>query len=207
MIELARWQQLWQRLTGLQPAEHWWTELQQQYSAPQRAYHTLQHLAECLQHFDAVRALLPHPDAVEAALWAHDVIYDTHRHDNEAASAAWVQQLLQETAAPPATIQQVTDLIGLTKHVAEPVDEDGAYLLDIDLAILGATPVRFAEYEQQVRQEYHWVAWPAFCTGRAQILQSFLQRPTIYRTPFFQAKFEAQARTNLAASLHNLTQS
>jgi predicted metal-dependent HD superfamily phosphohydrolase len=118
-----------------------------------------------------------------------------------------VQQLLQETAAPPATIQQVTDLIGLTKHIAEPVDEDGAYLLDIDLAILGAAPVRFAEYEQQVRQEYHWVAWPAFCTGRAQILQSFLQRPTIYRTPFFQARFEAQARTNLAASLRNLTQS
>ncbi len=204
MIELARWQQLWQRLTGLQAAERWWTELQQQYSAPQRAYHTLQHLAECLQHFDAVRSLLPHPDEVEAALWAHDVIYDTHRRDNEEASAAWAQQLLQEVVAPPVTIQRITDLIGLTKHVAEPVDEDGAYLLDIDLAILGADTARFAEYEQQVRQEYHWVAWPAFCTGRAQILQSFLQRPTIYRTPFFHNRFETQARANLAASLANV---
>lgn len=207
MIELARWQQLWQRLTGLLPAERWWTELQQQYSAPQRAYHTLQHLAECLHHVDAVRSLLPRPDEVEVALWAHDVIYDTHRRDNEAASAAWAQQLLQETAASPATIQRVTDLIRLTNHVAEPVDADGAFLLDIDLAILGADTARFAEYEQQVRQEYHWVAWPAFCTARAQILQSFLHRPTIYRTPFFQASFEAQARANLTTSLHNLTQS
>lgn len=206
MIALARWQQLWQRLTGRLPAERWWLELQREYNAPHRAYHTLQHLAECLQHFDAVRNWLQHPDEVEVALWAHDVIYDTHRQDNEEASAQWAQTLLQETAAPPATIQRVTDLIRLTKHIAEPVDEDGAFLLDIDLAILGADPTRFAEYERQVRQEYSWVAWAAFCTGRAQILQSFLQRPTIYRTPFFQSRFEAQARANLTASLAHLSQ-
>lgn len=205
MCEFERWQQLWLRLTGQLPAQQWWHELQQQYSAPHRAYHTLQHLTECLQHLDAVRPLLQHPDEVEVALWAHDVIYDTHRRDNEEASAAWVQPLFQETAAPSATIQRVTDWIGLTKHIAEPVDADGAFLLDIDLAILGADTARFAEYEQQVRHEYNWVAWPAFCTGRSQILQSFLQRPTIYRTPFFQAQFEAQARINLAASLTSLS--
>ncbi|MCE7980526.1 MAG: N-methyl-D-aspartate receptor NMDAR2C subunit [Caldilinea sp. CFX5] len=207
MSEFERWQQCWLRLTGRLPAARWWLELQQQYNAPQRAYHTLQHLAECLQHFDAVRSLLQYPDEVEVALWCHDVIYDTHRRDNEEASAQWAQQLLQETDAPSATSQRITDWIRLTKHMAEPVDADGAFLLDIDLAILGADKERFAEYEQQVRQEYNWVAWPAFCTGRAQILQSFLQRPTIYRTPFFQARFEAQARTNLTASLHTLRQS
>jgi len=207
MIEFVRWQQLWQRLTGRLPAERWWIELQQKYSAPQRAYHTLQHLAECLQHFDAVHPLLHRPDEVEVALWLHDVIYDTHRHDNEEASAAWGEALWQETNAPPATSQRVCALIKLTKHVAEPTDEDGAFLLDIDLAILGADPIRFAEYETQVRHEYSWVAWPAFCTGRAQILQSFLQRPTLYRTTVFQARFEAQARANLAASLANLSQS
>lgn len=205
MIELVRWQQLWQRLTGQWPAERWWLELQQAYSAPQRAYHTLQHLAECLQHCDAVRPLLHRPDEVEVALWLHDVIYDTHRHDNEEASAAWAQALLQETNAPPATSQRVCALIGLTKHVAEPTDDDGAFLLDIDLAILGADAVRFAQYEEQVRQEYRWVAWPAFCKGRAQILQRFLQRPTIYRTTFFQERLEAQARANLAASLANVS--
>lgn len=206
MVELARWQQLWQRLTGGQPAETWWLALQAHYTEPHRAYHTLQHLAECLHHFDNVRSLMQCPDAVEVALWGHDVIYDTHRHDNEEASAQWTQQLLQEVGAPIETVQRVVDLIHLTKHVAAPVDSDGAFLLDIDLAILGAEAGRFAEYEQQVRQEYSWVAWPAFGTGRAQILQRFLQRPTLYRTPFFQERFEDQARTNLLSSLANLTQ-
>lgn len=207
MIKLTRWQRLWQRLTGAQPAETWWLALQNHYAEPHRAYHTWQHLAECLHHFDAARSLLQHPDEVEVALWCHDVIYDTHRRDNEEASAQWAQQLLQEVGAPAATIQRVVDLILLTKHIAAPVDDDGAFLLDIDLAILGADTTRFAEYEAQVRQEYNWVAWPAFCTGRSQILQTFLQRPTLYRTPFFQERFEAQARTNLAASLINLTRS
>jgi len=206
MSNVERWQQLWLRLTALLPAERWWLDLLQVYNAPQRAYHTRQHLAECLQHLDAVRPLLQHPDEVEVALWCHDVIYDPRRRDNEEASAQWAQQLLQETGAAPAVSQRIIEWIRLTKHIAEPVDADGAFLLDIDLAILGADAVRFAEYKQQVRQEYSWVAWPAFCTGRAQILQTFLQRPTIYRTPFFQARFEVQARANLTASLSNLSQ-
>lgn len=207
MSKLTRWQHLWQRLIGAQPAETWWLALQNHYAETHRAYHTRQHLAECLHHFDAVRSLLQRPDEVEVALWCHDVIYDTHRRDNEEASAQWAQQLLQEVGAPLATVQRVADLILLTRHIAAPVDDDGAFLLDIDLAILGADTTRFAEYEAQVRQEYNWVAWPAFCTGRSQILQTFLQRPTLYRTPFFQERFEAQARTNLAASLTKLTRS
>lgn len=205
MVEFVRWQQLWQRVTGGLPQETWWRELQTHYTAPHRAYHTLQHLAECLAHFDRVRPLVEQPTAVELALWCHDVIYEPQRHDNEEASAQWAQQLLQEVGASPELCQRVPALIRLTQHSAEPVDQDGALLLDIDLAILGAAADRFAEYEQQVRQEYAWVAWPAFCSSRAQILQGFLQRPTIYRTDFFQTRLEAQARANLAASIAQLT--
>ena len=205
MIEFIRWQQLWQGVTGVLPDERWFAELQAHYTESHRAYHTLQHLAECLAHFDSVRPLVERPTAVELALWCHDVIYEPQRHDNEEASAQWAQQLLQAVEAPQELCQQVMALIRLTQHVAEPVDQDGALLLDIDLAILGADADRFAEYEQQVRQEYAWVAWPAFCTGRATILRTFLHRPTIYRTNFFQTRLEAQARTNLAAAIAQLT--
>jgi predicted metal-dependent HD superfamily phosphohydrolase len=199
-----RWQQLWS-LSSLHGAgDQSFGAIQTRYTEPHRAYHTLQHLAECLCFFDAARTLMQRPDEVELALWFHDVIYDTRRSDNEEASAQWAQQLLLEVGAPPATTQRVGDLIRLTNHVAEPQDGDGMLLLDIDLAILGAEPARFDEYERQVRQEYRWVAWPAFCMGRTKILRNFLQRPTIYRTGFFQTRFEAQARTNLAASLDNL---
>ena len=206
MVELVRWQQLWQGVTGVLPPEKWWRELQAHYTAPARAYHTLQHLEECLVQFDRVHALLEQPTAVELALWGHDVIYEPQRRDNEEASAQWTQQLLQTVGAAPALIQCVTDFIRLTKHVAEPNTQDGAFVLDIDLAILGATPERFADYEQQVRQEYSWVAWSAFCTGRAAILRTFLQRPTIYRTAYFRTRLETQARANLAASITVLTQ-
>lgn len=205
MVEFIRWQQLWQGVTGVLPHERWFAEIQAHYTESHRAYHTLQHLAECLDQFDRVRPLVEQPTAVELALWCHDVIYEPHRHDNEDASAQWAQQLLAEVAAPAALIQRVTALIRLTQHNAEPVDQDGAFLIDIDLAILGADADRFAEYEAQVRQEYGWVDWPAFCTGRATILRAFLHRPTIYRTTFFQTRLETQARTNLAAAIAQLT--
>lgn len=206
MVEFVRWQQLWQEAASILPQEKWWHELQAHYTAPARAYHTRQHLAECLAHFDSVRPLVEQPTAVEIAIWGHDVIYEPQRSDNEEASAQWTQQLLQEVDASPALIEQVTDLIRLTRHVAEPREHDGALLLDIDLAILGAAPEPFAEYEAQIRHEYEWVAWPAFCSGRATILRTFLQRPTIYRSHFFQTRFEVQARANLARSLAQLTQ-
>jgi predicted metal-dependent HD superfamily phosphohydrolase len=200
-----RWRHLWRMLTPRTPTDDLLPELLAHYRAPDRAYHTLQHLAECLDHFDSARPFVKEPIDVELALWLHDVIYDTHRSDNEEASAQWAQSHLLAAGVVPATVNRVIELIQLTKHVDEPSDEDGALLLDIDLAILGADPERFAEYEGQVRQEYQWVPWPAFCMGRSQILRAFLQRPSIYRTDFFRARLEAQARINLAASLDRLT--
>lgn len=197
----VRWQHLWSPL-GLHVSDSSrWDELQAYYSEPHRAYHTLQHIAECLHHFDAVQQLLHYPVEVELAIWFHDAIYDTRRNDNEEASAQWAQQLLKDAGVWKEIVQRVADLIRLTTHVAEPSDSDGAFLLDIDLAILGADCERFAEYERQVRQEYAWVPWPTFCTARTKILYNFLQRPSIYRTAFFQTRFETQARLNLTASL------
>lgn len=197
----SRWRRLWLTLTPTTPKDDLLAELLGQYSAPERAYHTLQHLAECLDHFDDVRQLAQYPHEMELALWFHDGIYDTHRSDNEEASAHWAQSHLLAAGITPEIVNRVVKFIQLTKHVDEPTDGDGALLLDIDLAILGADPKRFAEYETQVRQEYQWVPWPAFCTGRSKILRAFLQRPSIYRTDFFRERLETQARINLAASL------
>ena len=77
--------------------------------------------------------------------------------------------------------------------------------MDIDLSILGQSEDRFDTYERQVREEYEWVTEDAFVAGRLAILKLFLERPTIYSTPFFRTRYEAQARRNLNRSLAQLS--
>ena len=49
-----------------------YAKLLQAYSEPQRAYHTLQHLVECLDLFQTVRDQLNDSMAVELAIWFHE---------------------------------------------------------------------------------------------------------------------------------------
>ncbi len=201
---LAQWQALWSALGVDPPAAHWFDELQQRYGEPHRAYHTLQHIDESLAHFQRVSDLATDPPTVVAALWFHDVIYEPKQHDNEAASAAWAGRVLQQAGVAAASIAQIQALILYTMHNQIPPAGDAALLVDIDLAILGASPARFAEYETQIRHEYAWVPWATYCSRRAALLQQFLARPLLYQTAYFQEHFAEQARDNLAWSLARL---
>ncbi len=206
-ISKRRWDGLWPPLGCRPPSAEYYVELVDYYREPGRAYHNLLHLSACLRQLDTVAHQLRAPAEIEVALWCHDVIYDPRRQDNEAASAAWANDLLITAHAAPALITRISELILLTRHNQSPLDGDAALLLDIDLAILGAPQPRFDEYERQIRQEYHWVSWPTYCTRRRAVLQTFLDRPTIYQTTIFQEQFESAARANLARSLALLAQS
>lgn len=206
-VSKTRWDELWPQLGCRPPSAEYYVELVDCYREAGRAYHNLLHLSACLRHFDAVASQLAAPAEIELALWCHDVIYDPRRQDNEAASAAWASDLLTAAHAAPPLITRISDLILLTRHHEPSIDGDAALLLDIDLAILGAPQPRFDEYERQIRQEYHWVPWPTYCTRRRAVLQAFLDRPTLYQTAIFQGQFESAARANLARSLQMLAQS
>ena len=199
----------WQRCTSaLAPrtiTRSVFDQLLARYSEPHRKYHTLQHLTECLTHFEATRHLAENPGEVEIALWFHDGIYDTQRHDNERKSADWARSVLEGHGAAPAAVQRVDELIMATCHSALPVAPDAQLLVDIDLSILGAPPPRFAEYEAQIRQEYAFVPEEVFRSKRAEILRAFLARPALYSTPHFQAALEARARDNLRAAIAGVT--
>lgn len=178
-----------------------WSDLRARYSEPHRAYHTLAHIGECLSHLAPARALAHEADLLEFALWAHDVIYDPRRDDNERRSAEWARRALLDAGRTSEYALRAHALVIATRHDAVPADEDARLLCDVDIAVLAAPRERFDEYEAQIRVEYAWVPEPLFRSRRAELIERFLARPTIYGTPHFRQTFEVAARSNLERSL------
>ena len=198
------WTEAWRDLRLPPPAPDVLAGLLAGWAEPHRKYHTPQHLRECLALFERDRALARHPGEVAMALWFHDAVYDTARHDNEAASADWAARVLLESGAASDVAARVHALIMATRHSEVPATPDAKLLVDIDLAILGAEPSRFAEYERQIRDEYGFVPEDVFRDKRAAILRGFLARPALFSTPAYDARFDASARANLARAIAGL---
>jgi predicted metal-dependent HD superfamily phosphohydrolase len=206
MTEIGQWLESWRALGVNDSPElrglH--GDVLGRYSEPHRYYHTWQHLAECFEKVHGIISLAEHPAEVNVALWFHDVIYDTRRHDNEERSADWARSAARELGAGADSARRIHELVMFTRHAAEPAGIDAQVLVDADLSILGAEPARFREYEGQVRREYGWVPDDVFRAARARILKEFLERPHLYWTANFRDRYEAQARRNLQQSLVSL---
>jgi predicted metal-dependent HD superfamily phosphohydrolase len=200
----ARWRALWPSLAVAAPPGSIFQSLVAAYTQPERAYHNLDHVRDCLAQLDGSRSLAEHALEVELGLWFHDVVYDTHTSDNEAQSAAWALTVLQNADVEPPVAARVSHLILATRHQAAPAGRDAALIVDIDLSILGRKPAEFDRYEANIRREYQWVPEPDFCEARARILETFLRRDRLYQTAAFQARYEAQARANLGRSIKKL---
>lgn len=206
-----RWDSLWEKLEkrgAHGEPERVYRELTARYCEPHRAYHTLLHVQHVLDELDAVRELAEDPDAVEFALWFHDVVYDIGAGNNEEESARIAREAALGFALPEDWTNRVSDLILATRHAATPVEVDAQLVVDIDLSILGQPWERFDAYEKEVLAEYAPVieerGAARFNAGRAAILKRFLERPQIYSTHHFQVKYEEPARENLRRSIARL---
>ncbi len=197
-LELS-WNRAWSELS-LEAPGGLFERLIAAYRAPHRSYHALQHLQECIAHFSEVPALAVRPGEVEIALWFHDAIYDPRSGDNELLSANLASEELSAAGAPRECQTHVHELIMATRHEAKPSEADQQLLVDIDLAILGASPARFNEYDNQVRLEYSWVPGFLYRMKRREVLKGFLSREHIYCTEYFRERYEQQARANLRAA-------
>jgi predicted metal-dependent HD superfamily phosphohydrolase len=192
------------RATGAELAD----TLLMQYSRWPRRYHDGRHLLACVRAADAVRALAPAPDAVAFALWFHDAVYWPWRHDNEARSAVQASAAALRLGLGDAFARQVNALVMATAHLAggddaaaPGADPAAAWVQDIDLGILGASPDVYDRYERDVRREYFFVMPWTWRKGRAAVLRHFIEQPQIYRTPHFRARLEQPARANLQRAL------
>ncbi|WP_315923400.1 hypothetical protein [Mesorhizobium sp. SP-1A] len=179
------------------------------YGADGRHYHGLSHIEALLALAAEYRALLSDPDAVEAAIWFHDAVYDSRAKDNEARSAELARRKLAGKTAPErlariAAMIEATATHELPRFADPAKTRDAALFLDMDLSVLGAPQEVFDAYEQAIRREYAWVPEEAWRSGRTAVLQAFIQRPHIFHTEEFRNRFEKQARLNIARSLKRL---
>lgn len=196
ILELS-WLRCWQQI-GVQNQS---IELRERlicaYREPHRHYHSVQHLIECLQLFDSLSHIAEQPGEVEIALWFHDAIYDITSNANEQLSAQWASRELLKAGVDADVSARISGHILATRHKTLPEGNDQALLVDIDLAILGAQPARFDEYEKQIRLEYHFVPNVIFKSKRKKLLRQFLERKTIYTTPGVRQSLEEPARQNI----------
>lgn len=175
------------------------------YSQPHREYHNLMHVEDVLLRIEELEPPVEHELALALAAWFHDAVYQPGKDDNEDRSAYVAYDALEQVGASPKLIAEVVRLVRLTAHHDPAVDDAaGAVLCDADLAILAATPDRYTQYAEAIRQEYVHVPEADFRTGRADVLRTFLDRPAIYRTTYGREHWEAAARANIAAEIKAL---
>lgn len=202
-MKKQRWQTLIQNLGG-SPSLDTYRQLVQAYAEPHRYYHTADHINACLDHFDGAHTLALAPLEVEIALWFHDAVYHSSSNQNEQDSAHWAARFLHDAGVAQNRCDRVHDLIMATQTHEVQDGPDAALLLDIDLAILGQEARVFSIFEANIRREYAWVPVVEYCQRRSEILETFLQRPHVYQTSYFQERYDAIARANLQTAISRL---
>lgn len=199
-----RFRRVWIQLAAAGDSEVIARDLLTRWSEPHRYYHNLNHLDSCIAGLDAHRGMADDGPSIEAALWFHDAVYDPRAPDNEIRSAALAGEVLKRANVSPGRVDRIEKLILATRTHESDGSADTALLLDLDLAILGASPESYTRYAEAIRQEYAWVAEAEYRHKRVAVLERFLNRTALFLTPAFHQRYETQARQNLAAEIASL---
>lgn len=197
-------------------AQALWQDIAVRYSEHQRAYHTLDHIQQLFGQFEQIKHRLNEPDIIALAMYYHDVIYEPTRSDNELKSAEFAVEVLGHYLDAD-QCQHIYALIMMTaSHEIDEFDEwsdivkeknsysDAAYLLDMDLSILGASWSAYEKYAKAVRQEYLHVSMADYCVGRTEVLKGLLAHPKLYLTDCYYEQLEFQARDNIKREVNSL---
>ena len=206
-MDKQRFTSLWNRCqtgdgAGMS-ADDIYKEVNSYYSEPGRYYHTPKHIEHCLTQFDLASAEMEDADAVEIAIWFHDLIFDVRANDNELQSARRFVELAN--ASMDADFKaRVHDLIMTTAPPRLPKTTDQKFMLDIDLSSFGLPWEDMLRDSIAVKQESPQLSDAEFFPGQRAFLESLVSRETFYFTEFFRSRIEDRARSNIARYLQNL---
>jgi predicted metal-dependent HD superfamily phosphohydrolase len=191
-----------------------------------RFYHALRHLAQLWRRhrlYGAAEGLnAPEIETLIAcAIAYHDCVYQVGARDNEERSAevwlhasagsaiseadrAWVADTIRATAdhlGYPATPKPESDPERQWRS-APLLERARVWLLDLDLTPLGEVEADFDRNTELLRLEAPNLSEAQFEAGTHGFLKQISSAPRIYRSPTLAARFEAQARANIARELH-----
>lgn len=184
--------------------EDHWAEIAQTHSTPGRHYHNLSHLNNMTENAAEYKDRLIDPDTVMFSIFYHDFVYHPLNKDNEQKSANLARDRLRMLGVPDDKIIKSCHQILATKDHQDNANNDIKYLLDFDLAILGAAPAEYKIYTNKIRKEFPMFPDLIYRKGRKKVLQRFLNMTSIFKTEEFKNSCEQQARINLQSEMEDL---
>ncbi len=203
----------WSRLVEPSHVAWTWKMLRDLYEAPARVYHTLAHVADCLDKLDEAPDYLGpqtvklHRQAAELALFWHDAVYVPADKRNEKISADLLHGLREVlVVSEGASMLAELAVLDTQRHELAMIAENPvrAVVVDIDLSILGADQGAYDDYVRRIRSEYGSLSDEAWQVGRGIFLAKMLERKRIFHTAWMQEQGEERARLNMRRELNVL---
>lgn len=206
-MDKQRFTSLWRRCQGgggsQADADDVYQEVHDYYSESGRHYHTPKHIEHCLVQFDLSSDGMDDADAVEMAIWFHDLVFDAQAPDNELQSARRFVELANDSMGDDFKTR-VYDLIMSTAPPRMPKTTDQEFMLDIDLSSFGLPWADMLRDSIAVRKESANLSDADFFPGQRAFLESLVNREHFYLTEYFRSRIEESARDNINRYLDNL---
>lgn len=178
-----------------------WNDIEKNYSDKHRHYHNLNHLFSIYSETIKLQGFIKDYDVFIFTLFYHDIVYDPLRNDNEKLSALKFEEVISHTTFGQA--QNVKEMIEATKYHEYSNEEDVNIFLDCDLLILGSSDIKYKEYMNNIRKEFHIYPDNIYAAGRIKVLEHLLSLPSIYKTYYFK-QYEANAIKNITSEINYL---
>lgn len=196
------------RLSGERLLQHI-EALKALYDEHGRQHHNFEHPLSLFGELARFRDEVENPLLVGWTILYHDAIYDPRADPgvNEELSA-YLAELETPFFLSADGVRKVAAYTRATaQHDVATSDPDLEFFLDADLAILGASPERYAIYAAAIREEYRHVSPEMYVPGRIGVLQDLATRfenSGVYTTEPFREAYELQAQANIASEIEQL---
>ena len=166
------------------------------YSEPQRYYHTLDHIEHCLSLFDKIRSEVEIPEALELAIWYHDVIYTPGARDNEQLSADLFMATSHGVFDDALRDTIYRHIMATVHDGSEYENTDTQFMLDIDLSSFGLPWPEFIQDSDNLRLEMKDQPDEVFYQKQAAFQDKLFGQSRFFKSDYFYQKYEIQARQN-----------